>query len=114
MGRHNRAARGSDQRGYDYEISYQPDWLYQVKVTRLLENGRQSTKTLFRNPTPREQPPGPRTRTRITSAEQQLDVEVELNDPRNVVKRIIVVTGPAHDDTAGEELEFILQRTPGA
>jgi hypothetical protein len=108
MGRHNREARGADQRGFDYEISYQPDWLHQIKVTRTLENGRQSTKILFRNPTPREQPPGPRSRTRISSAEQQVDVEVDLNDPHNVVKRIIVVTGPAGSDTADEELEFII------
>ena len=110
MGRHNREARGADQRGFDYDISYQPDWLYQIKVTRMLENGRQSTKILFRNPTPREQPPGPRSRTRITSAEQQVDVEVDLNDPHNVVKRIIVVTGPAGSDTVEEELEFIIQK----
>jgi hypothetical protein len=109
MGRHNREARGADQRGYDYEISYQPDWLHQIKVTRTLENGRQSTKILFRNPAPREQSPGPRSRTRIVSAEQRVDVEVDLNDPHNVVKRIIVVTGPAGTDTAEEELEFIIQ-----
>jgi hypothetical protein len=109
MGRHNREARGADQRGFDYDISYQPDWLHQIKVTRTLENGRQSTKILFRNPTPREQPPGPKSRTRITSTEQQVDVEVDLNDPHNVVKRIIVVTGPANSDTADEELEFIIQ-----
>lgn len=109
MGRHNREARGADQRGFDYDISYQPDWLNQIKVTRTLENGRQSTKILFRNPTAREQPPGPRARTRITSTEQQVDVEVDLNDPLNVVKRIIVVTGPANSDTGGEEIEFIIQ-----
>jgi hypothetical protein len=50
MARHNREASGSDQRGFEYTISYQPDWLRQVKVTRLLETGRQSTKTLFVNP----------------------------------------------------------------
>jgi hypothetical protein len=110
MGRHNREARGADQRGYDYEISYQPDWLHQIKVTRTLENGRQSTKILFRNPTPHEQPPGPKTRTRITSVEQRLDVEVDVNDPHNVVKRIIVVTAPAGSDTADQELEFIIQK----
>ena len=110
MGRHNREARGADQRGYDYEISYQPDWLHQIKVTRTLENGRQSTKILFRNPTAREQPPGPKTRTRIVSSEQHLDVEVDLNDPNNVVKRVIIVTAPAGSDTVEEELEFILQK----
>jgi hypothetical protein len=110
MGRHNREARGSDQRGFDYDISYQPDWLHQIKVTRTLENGRQSTKILFRNPTAREQPPGPKTRTRIVSPEQQLDVEVDLSDPNNVVKRVIIVTAPAGSDTVEEELEFILQR----
>ena len=39
-----------------------------------------------------------------------MDVEVDLNDPYNVVKRIIVVTGPAGTDTTEEELEFIIQR----
>ena len=34
MARHNRDARGSDQRGESYELSYQPDWLRLVKVTR--------------------------------------------------------------------------------
>jgi hypothetical protein len=110
MGRHNREARGADQRGYDYEVSYQPDWLHQIKVTRTLENGRQSTKILFRNPTQREQPPAAKTRTRITSAEQQLDVEIDVNDPHNVVKRIIVVTAPPNSDTTEGEIEFIIQK----
>ncbi len=114
MARHNRDARGADQRGFDYEISYQPDWLKQVKVTRTLESGRQSTKILFRNPTPREHPPGPKVRTRISSPEQQLDVEIEVGDPHNVVRRIIVVTSPSEDSTAEDAVEFILQRTLGS
>jgi hypothetical protein len=108
MGRHNRDARGADQRGFDYDISYQPDWLRQIKVTRTLENGRQSTKILFRNPTPGEQPAGSKVRTRIASAEQSLDVEVDITDPHGVVKRIIVVTAPGNTDTPGDELEFTI------
>jgi hypothetical protein len=50
VARHNREGVGADQRGYEYGVSYQPDWLKLVKVTRQLESGRQSTKTLFRNP----------------------------------------------------------------
>ena len=50
MARHNREGKGADQLGQQYGISYQPDWLRLVKVTRDLESGRQSTKTLFRNP----------------------------------------------------------------
>ena len=94
MARHNREGRGSDQRGFDYEISYQPDWLQQVKVTRNLESGRQSTKTLFRNPEGREQSPGTRVRTRLVSTEQKVDVEIVINDPRGIVKRIVVETLP--------------------
>jgi hypothetical protein len=37
-------------------------------------------------------------------------VEVDVNDPHNVVKRIIVVTAPAGSDTADQELEFIIQK----
>lgn len=109
MARHNREARGSDQRGFDYQISYQPDWLRLVKVTRTLESGRQSTKTLVRNPGPREQSPGPKVRTRVVSAEQQLDVEVDLNDPGGVVKRIIIVTSNASAGD-GDELELTIER----
>ena len=92
MARHNRAARGSDQRGESYELSYQPDWLRLVKVTRTLESGRQSTKTLFRNPTKREQPPGQRIRTRVEALEQRVAFEIELDDPQGVVRRITIET----------------------
>ena len=47
MGRHNREGRGTDQQGFEYQINYQPNWLRLVKVTRTLDSGRQSTKTLF-------------------------------------------------------------------
>lgn len=94
MARHNRDGQGSDQRGLDYGISYQPDWLNLIKVTRKLESGRQSTKTLFRNPGRREQSPGRKVRTGITSKEQGLDFEIVLHDPDQVVRRVIVETVP--------------------
>lgn len=92
MARHNREGHGSDQRGMKYGVSYQPDWLRLVKVTRKLDNDRQSTKTLFRNPGRREQSPGDKVRTRITSPEQGLDFEISIADPSGVIKRIIVET----------------------
>jgi hypothetical protein len=95
MARHNRVARGSDQRGDAYELSYQPDWLRLVKVTRSLESGRQSTKTLFKNPARREQSPGQRIRTKVTCQRQQVEFEIELDDPNGVVRRIIVETAPS-------------------
>jgi len=110
MARHNRDARGSDQRGFDYEISYQPDWLRLIKVTRTLESGRQSTKTLIRNPGTREQSPGPKVRTQVGCPEQQIDVEIDLTDPRGVIKRIIVVTSAPGSDDPAEELEFTIER----
>jgi hypothetical protein len=90
MARHNREGQGVDQRGVTYTISYQPDWLRQVKVTRTLESGRQSTKTLFRNREVQERRPGSRVRTRITSKEQKLDFEIGVEDPNAVITRIIV------------------------
>jgi hypothetical protein len=107
MGRHNRDAHGSDQRGFDYDISYQPDWLKLIKVTRTLESGRQSTKTLFRNPTTREHSPGATVRTRVSCSEQKVDVEVDVTDAAGVVKRIIIVTAPP--DAPEEELEFTIE-----
>jgi hypothetical protein len=91
MARHNREGHGSDQRGFDYAISYQPDWLKVIKVTRTLESGRQSSKTLFRNPAQRAQEePGPRVRTRVMSPEQDLDFEITIDDPNHRVKRVRV------------------------
>ena len=55
MARHNRDGAGEDQRGHAYTVSYQPDWLRMVKVTRSLTTGRQSTMTLFRNPLDRRE-----------------------------------------------------------
>lgn len=95
MARHNREGHGSDQRGFDYTVSYQPDWLKQVKVSRVLPTGRQSTKTLFTPAEAPERKPGRQVRTEIRSAEQKLFFEVAITDPDRVVKRIIVETRPA-------------------
>jgi hypothetical protein len=108
MARHNREGNGSDQRGFDYQISYQPDWLYLIKVTRTLESGRQSTKTLFRNPGYREQSPGARVRTHIISGEQGLDFEVVVNDPREVVRRITVETVLPGTRSANDDDDMII------
>ena len=109
MARHNRDGEGVDQRGHGYIVSYQPDWLRLVKVTRALESGRQSTKTLFRNPADRrEGEPGDRVRTRITSPEQGLDVEVCVDDTIGRVSRLRVACIVDNADGDPEEVEFII------
>jgi hypothetical protein len=95
MARHNRETDGSDQQGFQYSISYQPDWLRQVKVTRRLDTGRQSTKTLFTNPDPPERTPGQQVRTAIRCEDQAMEIEISITDPNRVVKRIVVETEPA-------------------
>jgi hypothetical protein len=111
MARHNRDGQGVDQRGYQYVIGFQPDWLRHVKITRDLETGRQSTKTLFKNPADvREAEPGDRIRTRVTAEEQTLDFEVTLDDPNRSVRRIRVVYQlPGRDGRREEEIEFTLE-----
>lgn len=110
MARHNRFGRGQDQRGHEFIVGYQPDWLHQVKVTRDLPNGRQSTKALFRNPTPPEQAPGTRVRTQIGAPELGLDFEVEINDPRRVVRRITIETVVSQGREQGEVVVVSLSR----
>lgn len=113
MARHNREGRGEDQRGREYVVGFQPDWFRQVKVTRDLETGRQSTKTLFRNPEPPLQDPGPRVRTRIVSAELGIDVEVALQDARGVVRRITIETVVPEGEEQGETVVFTVTRASG-
>jgi len=110
LARHNRDGSGADQRGFEYDVSYQPDWLKLVKVTRQLESGRQSTKTLFRNPAMGPQAePGDRIRTRIMSADQSLDFEVALTDPKAAVKRVRIAYEVPGANGRTEEVEFTLE-----
>ncbi len=110
MARHNREGSGGDQRGFEYEVSYQPDWLRLVKVTRALESGRQSTKILFRNPVDRRDvDPGGRVRTAINSPDQGLDFEVAVTDPDAVITRVRVACRVPDGRGSTEEVEFVLE-----
>lgn len=113
MARHNREGRGEDQRGNEFRIGYQPDWFRLVKVTRDLETGRQSTKTLFRNPDAPLQDPGSRVRTRVQAPELGLDVEVALHDPRQVVRRITIETVVPEGPEQGETVVLSINRATG-
>ena len=110
MARHNRDGTGVDQRGFAYEVNYQPDWLRHVKVTRVLGSGRQSTKTLFRNPADRQEAsPGERIRTRIVSPDQGLDFEVAVTDMKGSVARVRVAFMVTNEKGEQEEVEFTLE-----
>jgi len=109
VARHNREGTGADQRGFEYEVSYQPDWLRLVKVTRRLESGRQSTKTLFRNAEAPEAEPGERIRMRVTSPDQGLDFELALTDARGAVRRIRIAYELPGVEGPPEEVEFMVE-----
>jgi len=108
MGRHNRDGRGRDQSACEYEISYAPDWLSHVKVTRMLEHGRQSTMTLFRSPEPPRKPTGKQVRTHIRCAELGLDFEIILKDPGEQVVRVAVETHPPYAKGGTESVTLTL------
>ena len=110
MARHNREGRGADQLGFNYRSSYQPDWLKEIKVTRQLKNGRQSTKGIFRNPADRpEVDPGDRMRAGITSDDQRLDFKLALKDPHSAVKSIRVVYMLPGENDEMDEVEFLFK-----
>ncbi len=115
MARHNREGHGVDQRGFEYRVNYQPDWLRLVKVTRDLDTGRQSTKTLFRNPSGRKEgEPGDRIRTRIISKDQGVDFEISITDRYSSVRKIRVAYLVDGEDGYPEEIEFSLEnKLPG-
>ncbi len=83
-----------------------------VKVTRTLDSGRQSTKTLFRNPTPnRTAAPSERIRTRIVSPGQGLDMEVAVSDPHGCVHRVQVSCMIPTGDGDAEEVIYTLENS---
>ena len=92
MARHNREGRGLDQLGNLRRIAFQPDWLKQVKISRDLPDGRRrSSLTVFRNPARvAEGDPGRSIRTRVTSADGKIDVEIALEDRDLVVDHIVL------------------------
>jgi hypothetical protein len=107
MARHNREGEGTDQHGARYTISYQPDWLRQIKISRTLsKSSRQSTKTLFRNPASfAERPPGDQVRTRLTSADGKLDFEITVAEKAQQVEQVVVTSRTADGK---EEITFII------
>jgi hypothetical protein len=112
MARHNREGKGEDQLGKGFVVSYQPDWFHQIKVTRDLDSGRQSTKTLYRNPEHPQADPGSHVRTRVDSAELGVSFEIILEDPGKIIRRITVETVTPND---GENVAFVISgpRNPG-
>ncbi len=88
MARHNREARGVDQLGTLWRISYQPDWLSRIKISRQLPGDRRrSMVTLFRNPARRaEASPGRMVRTGVSAVDGSADFRV------SVVESVVVVT----------------------
>jgi hypothetical protein len=110
MARHNREGRGEDQHGQEYTVVYQPDWLHQVKVTRDLESGRQSTKTLLRNPEPPAREPGPKIRTSVSAPELGLDFQITLDDPRLSIRRVTVEATIPDGPEQGETVVISISR----
>ncbi len=110
MARHNREGRGIDQHGELWTISYQPDWLRQVKISRELPDGRRrSSLTLFRNPArTAEGPPGKVVRTRVTAADGSLDFQVSLDNRETEVDELVVSLWKKRGRKR-ERVKFILQ-----
>ncbi len=110
MSRHNRDARGTDQLGFRYRISYPPDWLDRIKVTRRLPSGRQSTKTLFRNPVRiPEADPADLLRIRIESERQDLLVDANVRAAGNRVAEVVVTwRGNEANESGASSVRFTL------
>ena len=109
MARHNREARGVDQRGELWIIEYQPDWLSRVKISRQLPRGRRRSRlTIFRNPARQAQAkPGKVVRTRVAAADGSAEFTVALEDRTDIVESITVVT--RRGKRKKEKIEFVIQ-----
>lgn len=110
MARHNRQAKGVDQHGELWHVSYQPDWLSRVKISRMLPDGRRrSSVTLVENPADRARAePGKVVRTRVRAGDGSAEFEISLEDRNDLVQEIVVVTRPRNGRDA-DRLEFVIR-----
>lgn len=110
MARHNRDAKGVDQHGELWQLSYHPDWIRRVKISRQLpDRSRRSTVTLFKNDAERAQAePAKVIRTRVRAADGSTDFEISLEDRKGNVESIVVVTR-RENGAEGERVEFVLE-----
>jgi hypothetical protein len=111
MARHNRQGEGVDQAGYHYQVSYPPDWLYQVRVGRTLPSGRRSTQTLFRNPQAQRQgDPGDQLRVHIRCESQGVDLSLMIrSDPERCQRVVADVHVPGAPGRAADVLNFVIE-----
>ena len=110
MARHNRDAKGVDQHGQLWHLSYHPDWMRRIKISRQLpDRSRRSTVTLFKNDAERAQAePAKVIRTRVRAADGSTDFEISLEDRTGSVESVVVVTRRNRGE--GEErVEFVLE-----
>lgn len=110
MARHNRDAKGVDQHGELWHLSYHPDWIRRVKVSRQLpDRSRRSRVTLFKNDAERAKAePAKVVRTRVRAADGSTDFEISLEDRAGTVESIVVVTRRRRGGRE-ERLEFVLE-----
>lgn len=110
MARHNRDAKGVDQHGQLWHLSYHPDWMRRVKISRQLpDRSRRSTVTLFKNESQRARAqPAKVIRTRVRAADGSTDFEISLEDRTGAVESVIVVTRRNRGDRE-ERVEFVLE-----
>jgi hypothetical protein len=106
--RPNQMARGSDARGSSYELSYQPDWVSKISVAHGAGEAAAITR-LFTNPGYKMQSAGSVIGTRIASPAQGLDFEIILNDPGQVITRVIVETVTPSGPRKGEITTFTIE-----
>lgn len=110
MARHNRDAKGVDQHGDLWHLSYHPDWMRRVKISRQLpDRSRRSTVTLFKNEAERAQAePAKVIRTRVRAADGSTEFEISLEDRTGSVESVVVVTRRNRGDRE-ERIEFVLE-----
>ncbi|MEN8376032.1 MAG: hypothetical protein ABFS34_11340 [Gemmatimonadota bacterium] len=90
MPRRNKSGRGKDQKGVSYTVSYQPDWLKKIRVSRKAKKGKKAMYDMFINPERPKEWPGRKVRTAVRSTNPHVDFEVAIDDPHGRIKRVKV------------------------
>ncbi len=95
---------GRDQRGFDYEVTYNPEWFRKLAVTRRDSNGQTTTVDVVTNPrTARSAPERPASATTHVKSNEGVDFTLVFRGRAKQVRIDYIVPAESGKDNGDDD-----------